>query len=297
VENIDIRLRNDRGQKLAGEVRDETGNPIPEAFIVVHHRDMSLDTITTYTDRQGRYEMNGLAQGELMIHVDAAHRGFVPVREPVDVVKSVPITRHDVTLTRGAKVYGKFVDKQGKPWEIGQSVGSATIISREELLRSPLTNGLSLMMLSQMDFRAMADLVTEKWRTQKKPETKSPPAPKKPSTADKPSRNPQRQHGGWTTHDDCRNKYRPNFIRTSPGMSLPNGEGPHTYYHMLFPDKNTFVFQALTPGYTTFMFMPQKLGQKVAEIRYEGRDIQRTGLVLKPGQEIRDLTIVIDTGK
>ena len=97
VENIDIRLRNDRGLKLAGTVRDEAGNPVPEAFVVVHHRDMSLDVITTYSDKQGRYELNGLGEGRFLVHVDAAHRGFVPVREPVDIDKNTPTTRHDVT--------------------------------------------------------------------------------------------------------------------------------------------------------------------------------------------------------
>ena len=148
-------------------------------------------------------------------------------------------------------------------------------------------------MLSQMDFSALVEQATG----QNEQKTKAPPAKKEPSSPKKSSDNGRRQHSGWTTHDDFRNKYRPQFIGTSPGMSLPSGEGPHTDYYMFFPSKSTFVFQALLPGYTRFMFMPQKVGQKVAKIRYEGRDVKFSGLVTKPGQEIRDLTIVIDTGK
>jgi hypothetical protein len=258
AEKIDITLRKDRGLKLAGTVRDEAGNPVPEAFIVMHHRDMSLDVITTYSDKQGRYELSELGQGAFLVHVDAAHRGFVPIREPVDIARDRPTTQHDVTLTRGVMVFGRFVDKKGNPWEIGQSCGTASVISTEDL---------------------------------------PPPAKKKPSAPKESAADGRRQHGGWTTHDDFRNKYRPAFIGTSPGMSLPCGEGPHTNYLMLFPSKTTFVFQALLPGNTTFMFMPQKVGQKVAEIRYQGRDVKSSGLLIKPGQEIRGLTIVIDTGK
>lgn len=297
VENIDIRLRNDRGLTLAGTVRDEAGDPIPEAFLVVHHRDMTLDVITTYTDKQGRYELSGLGKGEFLMHVDAAHRGFVPVGEVVDIDQDAPTTRHDVKLMRGVMVSGKFVDKHGNPWEIGQSGGMATVISAEDMLSSPLSNGLRILMLSQMDFDALAQQVTEGLTGQNKQKTRLPPAKKKSPAPDKSSDNKRRQHGGWTTHDDCRNKYRPEFIGTSPGMSLPRDEGPHTEYNMLFPSKSTFAFQAVLPGYTNFRFMPQKIGQKVAEIRYEGRDVKATGLVTKPGQEIRDLTIVIDTGK
>ena len=293
VENIDITLRNDRGLKLAGTVRDEAGDPIPEAFVVIHHRDMSLDVITTYSDKQGRYELSGLCEGEFLMHVDAAHRGFVPVREPVDIAKDTPTTHHDVELTRGAMVFGKFVDKHGNPWEIGRSGGMATVISTKDLLRSPMRNALSMLMLSQTDFSTIIEQVTE--RNEQK--TNLPPEEKKSPSPDKSSNDARRQHAGWTTHDDCRNKYRPEFIGTSPGMSLPSGEGPHTRYHMLFPSKSTFVFQALLPGYTKFTFMPKKVGHKVAEIRYEGRNVNRSGLVTKPGQEIRDLTIVIDTGK
>ena len=64
---------------------------------------------------------------------------------------------------------------------------------------------------------------------------------------------------------------------------------------MLFPTKNTFVIQGMMPGHTILTFMPQKEGQKVAEIHYDGRDIKQAGIETKPGQEIRDVTIVIET--
>jgi len=49
------------------------------------------------------------------------------------------------------------------------------------------------------------------------------------------------------------------------------------------------------PGKTIFRFHPKTEGQIVKEILYKGRNIMETGLETKPGQEIKDVTIVIGT--
>ena len=77
VEGVNITLRKTGGLVLEGTMRDEKGEPIPEAFVVVHHRDMLFDRVTTYTDAQGHYELQALGDGEVLVHVDAMHRGFV----------------------------------------------------------------------------------------------------------------------------------------------------------------------------------------------------------------------------
>jgi len=64
---------------------------------------------------------------------------------------------------------------------------------------------------------------------------------------------------------------------------------------MLFPARNTFVVEGMMPGKTIISFYPKKEGCKVSEILYNGRNIKETGLETKPGQEIKDVTIVIET--
>ena len=82
------------------------------------------------------------------------------------------------------------------------------------------------------------------------------------------------------------------------GCSFSLGEG--NYYDnasMTFPTKSTFVLQGLMPGHTILGFLPKKEHQKVTEIRYDGEDIRTSGIDTKPGQEIKDVTIVIGTGE
>ena len=84
-------------------------------------------------------------------------------------------------------------------------------------------------------------------------------------------------------------------MQDASGSWFDNGEGPYYGGEMLFPTKSTFVIQGMMPGHTIFSFMPQKEGQKLAEIRYDGRNIKESGIDTKPGQKLRDVTIVIGT--
>ena len=117
---------------LEGTVLDEAGKPVPEAFVVVHRRDMLFDFVTAYTDEQGHYQIQGLGDGEFTVHVDAVHRGFVRMRIPLDLDKASKKTRRDFTLARGVAISGKFVDEKGKDWQIGESYGYAHIDPRTE---------------------------------------------------------------------------------------------------------------------------------------------------------------------
>ncbi len=135
VKGIDIQLQVSRGLVIAGTVTDEGGEPVPEAFVVVHRHDMLFDTVVAYTDRQGRYEIQGLGEGRFQLHVDASHRGLVRTRTPVDIEKGTAKTEIDFTLKRGATISGKLVDSEGDAWEIDLSHGRAQ--TKELLKNSP----------------------------------------------------------------------------------------------------------------------------------------------------------------
>ena len=127
VKNIDIQLQRTGGLVLEGIVVDETDEPVPEAFVVVHRRDMLFDFVTAYTDEQGNYEIRGLGDGQFLVHADAVHRGFVRTRMPIDIGSENQRTQLDFVLRPGVTISGKFVDEDGNDWQIGQSYGYANI--------------------------------------------------------------------------------------------------------------------------------------------------------------------------
>jgi hypothetical protein len=71
------------------------------------------------------------------------------------------------------------------------------------------------------------------------------------------------------------------------------GEGDYPNSIMVFPTKSTFVLEGVMAGTSVITFMPQKQGQVVKQILYNGQDITETGLLTKPGDEIEGVTIVI----
>ncbi|MGO8753374.1 MAG: carboxypeptidase regulatory-like domain-containing protein [Thermoguttaceae bacterium] len=239
IEHVDIRLRKEGGLILAGTVRDEAGKPVPEAFVVVHRRDMLDDFVTAYTDAQGRYQIQGLGDGEFLVHVDAVHRGLVRTRTPIDLDKTSKQTKRDFTLIRGVTISGKFVDEQGHDFQVARSQGRATAEISEKLRGSE-------------------------------------------------------SQGGFTPTDvDFRNKYRPKNYDGLACGSFNLGKGPYADGQMVFPTKSTFIVQGMIPGHTTFQFFPQKEGQAVLKILHAGQDILDSGIDTEPGQEIKDITIVI----
>ncbi|MHC4586792.1 MAG: M56 family metallopeptidase [Planctomycetota bacterium] len=233
-ENIDIRLRRRGGLILRGTVTDDTGQPVPEAFVVVHRRDMLFDFVTDYTDKKGNYRIRGLGDGEFLVHVDAAHRELVRKRTPIVIDSASRRTQLNFALKRGVTISGKFVDEDGNDWQIADSYGHAVI---------------------------------KDWRS---------------ST-------------GSFSLTDFRNKHRPKDIRRGSGGSFHRGQGDYMSDQMLFPAKNTFVVEGMMPGKTIISFSPKKEGCKVLEILNNGQNIMETGLETKPGQEIKDVTIVIET--
>ena len=129
VENVNITRRKAGGLVLAGRVCDEAGEPIPEAFVVVHRRDMFFDFVTAYSDAEGGYQIQGLGDGEFLVHVNATPRGFVRTCTAIDLDGRTQKTRCDFTLTQGVSISGKLVDKEGNDWEIAKSYGMAHVAS------------------------------------------------------------------------------------------------------------------------------------------------------------------------
>ncbi len=238
IDNINITLQKEGGLILEGTVRDEAGKPVPEAFVVVHRRDMLFDFVTAYTDEQGHYQIQGLGDGEFLVHVDAVHRGFVRMRTPLDLDKTSKKTQSNFDLNRGVLILGKFVDEKGNDWQIGESYGFANI-SKDGLV------------------------------------------------------NDQQQSYSSFSLTNFRNKHRPKDTEKSSGGSFALGEGGYEDGEMIFPTTSTFVIQGMMPGHTKIGFSPNKEGQKVAKILYDGRNIMESGIETKPGQEIKDVTIVI----
>jgi beta-lactamase regulating signal transducer with metallopeptidase domain len=249
ADNINITLRKEGGLMLEGTVRDDTGKPVSEAFVVVHRRDMLFDFVTAYTDQQGHYQIQGLGDGQFLIHVDAVHRGLIRTRTPLDLDRTNRKTERNLTLPRGVLISGKFVDEKGKVWRIGESYGVAHVIEEK---------------------------------------------PKKEPGKSKPEKNLEQDGYGSFSLTHFWNKHRPADILEGSGGTFFLGKGNY-YEHgdMLFPTKSTFVIQGMTPGHTVLDFGPKKERQKVVKILHDGQDVSKSGIDTKPGQEIKDVAIVI----
>ena len=230
VDNVNITRRKDGGQAIAGTVRDEAGKGVPEAFVVVHPRDMYGGLATAYTDPEGHYQIQGLGVGEFLVHVDAVHRGLVRTRMPVRLDKTTKKTEFNFTLNRGVTISGKLVDENGRDWKVDRNIAGRAIIG----------------------------------------------------TGDR--------DGFCCTNVDFRNKYRP---RNSDGMArgwLYLGKVEYPDGQMIFPTKSTFIVQGVKPGHTMLQVEYPRIA---AKILHAGQNILESGIDTEPGQEIKDITIVI----
>ncbi len=128
VLGVDLRLRRTGGVVLAGTVTDEdTGEPVPEAMVLVHRLDMLWDEAIAYSDEAGRYRFECLGPGEFLIHVDASPAGYVRTRETVFLTDGDEGAAVDVTLRRGVRFAGKVVDVDGNPLDAVIWSGTAQI--------------------------------------------------------------------------------------------------------------------------------------------------------------------------
>ena len=75
---------------------------------------MLFDFITAYTDEQGHYQIQGLGDGEFLVHVDAVHRGFVRTHTPLDLDKTSKKVQCDFTLHRGRLDFRQARGRKGQ---------------------------------------------------------------------------------------------------------------------------------------------------------------------------------------
>ncbi len=271
-EGIDITLKTEGGLTLEGTVANEDGAPVPEALVLVHPSDMFFGYQTTYTDERGKYRVGGLGDGEFLVHVDGAHRGYVRMRNYVDLDDAKERTVCDFTLTEGVLITGKFVDEKGNDWQIGMSFGSVTT-------RYPRRSVLSLSRAIEKSWPVnVANFLSD---------------------PDKYSGRPARKDPGWRFAPHFVNKYGPTNVAEHPTSWFATGEGPYDSGDMIYPTHSTFAIRGMTPGHTRFHFSPRKQGQEVLEIRYKGQNLRQgpsalgLGIDTTSAETIEDVVIVI----
>ncbi len=127
VAQIDVVMERKGGLVLEGLVTDEkAGAVVPRALISVCHHDMLNDRYYTYTNEHGRYRLEGLGAGILIVHVDAVYQGYVKTRMMAPLASDAPPERLDLTLRRGANISGALVDQKGRPYPVGRGQGNAS---------------------------------------------------------------------------------------------------------------------------------------------------------------------------
>jgi protocatechuate 3,4-dioxygenase beta subunit len=107
---------NANGCWLRGRVTDETGQPLPDAEVVVRHSEggfrLHAPSKNAQTDEEGRYALGPFGPGLYNVAVDAKGYTATRVREhPL----AAPEETLDVSLPRAVPVEGTVVDEDGKP--------------------------------------------------------------------------------------------------------------------------------------------------------------------------------------
>lgn len=78
------------------------------------------------------------------------------------------------------------------------------------------------------------------------------------------------------------------------GHKLSGGQGDYEEEYMVFFTPDTFVIEGMMPGETMLRFDPKSQNTIVKAIMHNGIDIKNTGLETEPGQEIRDVKVVLE---
>jgi hypothetical protein len=102
---------------------------------------------------------------------------------------------------------------------------------------------------------------------------------------------------GLTSNFRYGNKYAPPYIRDGSTIFSEAGQGDQASTVMMFPSDSSFLLPAVMPGKTFLDFHPRGQGERVQEILYQDEDTLTTGLVTQPGQEIKDVLILITKSK
>ncbi len=90
------------------------------------------------------------------------------------------------------------------------------------------------------------------------------------------------------------NKYAPEPIRLGSTVFYEEGEGDGLGTKMAFPSETSFLIPAVAVGEVVISFRPRGPGEHVTKMLYQGRNVLKTGLTVKPNQDVTDVTIVVE---
>jgi hypothetical protein len=112
LENMDIQLARTGGLVVEGRVSDAaSGAPIANALVVVHHEDSMFERITGYTNSEGRYHLEGLGAGALLVQADARPQNYVRSKARLTFSAGAKPASLDFALHKGVTITGTIVDE------------------------------------------------------------------------------------------------------------------------------------------------------------------------------------------
>jgi hypothetical protein len=121
---MDIQLARTGGLVVEGRVSDAaSGAPIANALVVVHHEDSMFERITGYTNSEGRYHLEGLGAGALLVQADARPQNYVRSKARLTLSAGAKPASLDFALHKGVTITGTIVDESAPG---GSPVGPRT---------------------------------------------------------------------------------------------------------------------------------------------------------------------------
>ncbi|NTX10382.1 carboxypeptidase regulatory-like domain-containing protein [Myxococcus sp. CA056] len=110
--DVEVTLHLGTVVKVVGQVRDEAGQPIPDALVTLNtHGDVSTSTDVT-TEADGRFVFNSATLGHNDFTVSAVGHQFLSVSDVVVTATPAPL---DFTLKRAFVMEGLVTDTEGNP--------------------------------------------------------------------------------------------------------------------------------------------------------------------------------------
>jgi protocatechuate 3,4-dioxygenase beta subunit len=109
IEGMKIELM--PSSKVAGFIKDETGNPVAGATVAV----FSLPNQSVKTDANGFYEIDGLDPAFGNYQISAKSKNHPPVTIDFTSASAQQTAKVDIVLKAGVTIYGQVTDPQGNP--------------------------------------------------------------------------------------------------------------------------------------------------------------------------------------
>ena len=153
-----------RGVTLAGTVRDDAGRPIAGAKVVIASEQSGREA--TISDAAGRFQLNGLAPGGLVLAVRAPDRALL--REPW-ILEAAGASDVTLTMAPAERITGRVVDDTGGPIfaahisaELDRFTASGTISAEDgSFTLRDLPSGPVAIHAVHADFQAVRGVVVE----------------------------------------------------------------------------------------------------------------------------------------